>query len=92
MIAATDIYENARATALGAEASRHPALGEIRRRGVAAWLRRSADKSGWIARPPKLPPPPMLMPMECPVASREVVRVLASLVLTARREAAHIDG
>jgi hypothetical protein len=90
VFAATDIYENARATALGNEAYCHPALGEIRRRGVAAWLRRSVDESGWIAWPPKLPPPPM--PMECPVASREVVRVLASLVLTARREDAHVDG
>jgi hypothetical protein len=87
--AATDTYENARATALGAEASRRPALGEIRRRGVAAWLRRSAE-SGGIERPPKLPPPPM--PPEQPAASREVVRALASLVLTARREGAHVDG
>ena len=86
---ATDIYENARATALCGEASRHPALGEIRRRGVAAWLRRSADEPRLVERPPKLPPSPMSP--EWPAASRDVVRALASLVLTTRKEAAHVE-
>jgi len=75
-------------TALGADASRRPALGEIRRRGVAAWLRRSAEPEK-VERPAKVPPPPP--PPECPAASRDVVRALASLVLTARKEAAHVE-